>query len=195
MDNKLKIINHLAKNHSREFTMHELSSILKIPYATFHRTVAQIEDLLIIKSIGKSKVLSLNKSNGILKSYLAISSEEKKKEFLENSPIIRKISQETASDSIFLLFGSYAKGQQTKDSDIDLMIINKDGKKEASFSKYELLFRKRINPMFFTKNEFKAMLKDKEQNVAKQALENHIVLANPEMFWEAVLDGIRQRAV
>ena len=66
------------------------------------------------------------------------------------------------------------------------MIINKDGKKSISFSKYEVIFKLKINPIFITKKEFKLMLKDKEENVGKQALYNHIILNNPEAFWECV---------
>ena len=35
------------------------------------------------------------------------------------------------------------------------------GKKDLSFSKYELLFKKKINPIFINVKEFKNMLKDK----------------------------------
>ena len=34
------------------------------------------------------------------------------------------------------------------------------------------------------------MLKEKEENVGKQVLKNHIILNNPEHFWEMVLNGI-----
>jgi hypothetical protein len=34
------------------------------------------------------------------------------------------------------------------------------------------------------------MLKDKEENVGKQALYSHIILNNPEAFWECVFNGI-----
>ena len=89
-----------------------------------------------------------------------------------------------------VLFGSYAKNTQVKTSDIDLLVINKDGKRSISFSKYELLFKKKINPIFITKQEFKLMLKDKEENVGRQALKNHITLNNSEKFWGVVLDSI-----
>ena len=63
-------------------------------------------------------------------------------------------------------------------------------KKNVSFTKYELLFKVKINPNFITKKEFKLMLKDKEENVGKQALYNNIILNNPEGFWECVFNGV-----
>lgn len=190
MDNKLKIINFLGKNGTQLYTMHELSKLLKIPYATFYRVIQNMTQLLIIKTIGKAKTLQLNKNNSIIKAYLTISSDEEKKEFLLIQPIINKIQQELNTNNIILLFGSYAKKKETEKSDIDLLIINKDGSKNISFSKYELLFKKKINPIFITKKEFELMLKDQEENVGKQALKNHIILSNPEKFWECVLDAI-----
>lgn len=186
MDNKLKIINYLGKNINNSFTMHNLSKLTNIPYATFYRTIQDFNDLFSIKEIGKAKVISL-KITKLTKSYLIISSEEEKKEFLKKQPIINKITSEINTEEIILLFGSYAKGTQTTHSDIDLLIINKEGNKSISFSKYETLFNKKINPIFVTKTEFKQMLNEKDENVGKQALKNHIVLNNQEKFWELVL--------
>src|SRR3989338_10738570 len=179
MDNNLKIISFLGKNIGKSYTMHELSRLLKIPYATFHRTIAQMADLVLAERFGNSRALRINPANPVIESYLAIASEDEKKEYLKNQPIIRKIASETSTKDIILLFGSYAKHTQAEKSDIDLLIINKDGKRTLPFSKYELLFKKKINPIFITKKEFKLMLKDKEENVGKQALKNHIILNNP----------------
>lgn len=190
MDNKLKIINYLGKNRGKKFTMHELSNILNIPYATFHRAISKVPDLILKEKAGKASLLAIKASNPIIKPYLAIASEEEKKEYLKKHPIINKIVQEINTKSIILLFGSYAKGQQSEKSDIDLMIINRNGAKDVSFSKYELLFKKKINPIFITEQEFKEMLKENEENVGKQALLNHILLNNPERFWGLVINGI-----
>jgi len=190
MDNRLKIINFLGKNPDRFYTMNELSKLLKIPYATFYRTVQQMEDILIIDAVGKAKTVQLNTEHPIARAHLTVASYEEKKEYLKNQPIIRKISNELAINEIIILFGSYAKGNPTEKSDIDLLIINKDGKKTISFSKYELLYKKKINPIFVTKKEFSAMLLAHDENIGKQALHNHIILNNPEGFWGCALNAV-----
>jgi predicted nucleotidyltransferase len=190
MDNNLKIISYLGKNMDEAFTMHRLSSLTKIPYATFHRTIKEMNELLIIKQVGKSKTLELNLANKELKAYLTIASGQERREYLKHNIIIRKLTAELSTDDIVILFGSYASSKNTEKSDIDMMIINHDGKKTISFSKYELLFKKKINPIFITRKEFELMLKDKEENVGKQALKDHIILNNAEEFWSGVLGAI-----
>lgn len=190
MDNKLKIINYLGKNYNRRFTMHELSKRVSIPYASFHRTVQGMKDVLNVEIVGKSKTISLKINNPIVKAHLTVSSDEERKEFLQKQPVIRKIAAELNTADIVLLFGSYAKNKETEKSDIDLLIINKGGAKSISFSRYELLFKKKINPIFITLKEFKEMLKDNEENIGKQALQNHIVLNNPERFWGLILNDL-----
>jgi len=190
MDNILKIINYLGKHIYTEFTMHELSRILKIPYATFYRTIMKNKDLLIINKVGKSKTITLNTKNPIIQSYLTIASDEEKKEYIKKKHIIRIISKEIKAKDIVLLFGSYAKGEEREKSDIDMMVINKSGERTISFSQHETLFRREINPMFIKEREFIMMLKEEDENVGKQALKDHIILNNPKRFWEVVLNAI-----
>lgn len=190
MDNELKIINYLGKQLGKRFTMHELSKLVGTPYASFYRTVQRMNDVLDVEVVGKSKVVCLKTKNPIIKAHLTVSSDEERKEFLQKQPVMRKIAGELETDDVIILFGSYAKGKETEKSDIDLLIINKDGKKSLSFAKYEVLFKKKINSIFITAKEFKKMLQDKDENVGKQALKNHVILNNPEWFWGLVLNGI-----
>lgn len=189
MDTSLKIINYLGKHIGDSFTMHGLSKAIRIPYATFHRTIQKMDNIININVVGQSKTISLNRDNTAIKSYLVISSEEEKKQFLNKQPVLNKITSELRVKDIVILFGSYAKGTQKEDSDIDLLIINKKGDKSISFSKYEILYKVKIHPLFITKQEFVYMLHEDMENVGKQALKEHIILQNPENFWGCVLDG------
>jgi len=170
--------------------MHELSNLVGIPYASFYRTIQRMEDILDIEIVGKSKTICLKTRNPVIKAHLSISSDEERKEFIKKKPIIKKIANELNTIEVVILFGSYANGKETERSDIDLLIINKDGEKTIHFSKYEILFKKKINPIFITALEFKKMLQDKGENVGKQVLKNHVILNNPELFWKLVLNGI-----
>ena len=190
MDNELKIVSYLGKHLFESFTLHQLSILLSMPYASFYRTIPKLESLVTLKEVGRAKTVTLNLENPLLKSYLAIAEDQEAKEYLKKVPIIQKIAAEMQSKEVVLLFGSYAKYEQTEKSDIDLLVINKKGSRSLSFSKYELLYKKKINPIFLAEVEFKMMLREAGENVGKQALKSHIVLNGPQGFWELVLDGL-----
>ncbi len=174
------------------YTMHELSKTLHIPYASFHRTVQDMKDLLTVKAVGRAKTLQLRKDNAVLASHLAVASDEARKAFLKKHKLMRWLVHDMkATNEIVLLFGSYASGRAHGKSDVDILVINQKGNKTVHFGMFERLYKKTVNPMFFTRAEFKGMLRDEEENVGKQALKNHIVLNNPEAFWRLVLDAVR----
>jgi predicted nucleotidyltransferase len=165
--------------------------ITNIPYSTAYRTVKRFPTLLNSRTVGKAELIQLNISNKIIINYLAISSNNERLIFLEKNKLISKIDSKLQDKNIVLLFGSYAKGKQTKYSDIDLLIINKKGEKDISFKNEELLFNIKINPIFITKKEFKLMLRDKEENVGKQVLKDHIILKGFNDFWEEVINDVQ----
>lgn len=188
MDNKLKILEFLARHRDDRFTMHELSRLISIPYATFFRATSKMNELIIKNKVGKATTIQINLENPIVKHYLIIASEQKAKDLAENHPLFKKIRTEVPkNDYSLILFGSYATGKQTKTSDIDLLIINKKGEKKPSFSKYETIFKVTINPIYVTEKEFKIMLMESGENIGKQALKDHIILYNPELFWNLVI--------
>lgn len=191
MDNTARIINQLGKHPTEAYTMHELSKILHIPYATFYRTVQRINDLINITPVGKAKTITL-KNNDITHAQLTIASHEEKKAHIKSNRLIKHLNEELPqTKDIILLFGSYAKGKETPQSDIDIMIINKKGESDLQLPKFTLLHDKEVNIMTFTEKEYASMLKGEEENVGKQALKGHIVLNNPKRFWELVLNALR----
>ena len=148
----------------------------------------KIEHLTKQIKVGKATAVQIDTANPIVVHYLIIASEQKARQFEEKNPMFKKIRNELAKkDYAVVLFGSYAQGKQTKRSDIDLLIINKKGNREPSFSKYETLFGININPIYITNTEFSKMLQEKDENVGKQALKENVILSNPELFWNLVI--------
>ena len=187
MDNLLKLVYTLGKNMHHEITLRQLSIDAKVPYTTTHRTITQNKSLFLINQKGNIKLCSLNKSDPITKNYLILSERAQANKFKDKNPqfkvLMRKLPKE---DYTLILFGSRADETHRKKSDIDLCIINKDGKKKVSFSQFELLFKLEINPLFFTKKEFKTMVREQEHNVAKEILKKHIILYGEEYFWNLI---------
>ena len=184
MDNLLKLIQTLGKNLHNQIPIRQLSKESKIPYTTTHRLIKNNKEIFIINQKGNIKLCSLNLKDNITKNYLILSERKEAESFFNKNPEFKVLKKELPKgDYSLILFGSRAEGKQREKSDIDLCIINKDGKKNIKFSKFELLFKLEINPIYLKDQEFKQMLKEEEQNLAKEIIKKHIILYGEEYFW------------
>ena len=191
MNNLSKICWILGKNISLELSIREISQKAAVPYTTAYRLINKNKELFKIREQAGVKFCSLKLEDKIIKNYLAIAEREKTEEHLKKYPELFQLKKNLPiGDYTLILFGSRASEKQREKSDVDLCIINKDGKKNINFSSFETLYRLEVNPIFFTKREFIQMLKEKEVNVGKEILKNHIILYNENYFWEVVWNAI-----
>lgn len=190
MDNLLKLVWTLGKNINNEIPIRQLSKESKIPYTTTHRLVKNNKNLFNIVQKGNIKLVSLNLKDSITKNYLILSERNESDSFLKKEPEFRVLKEEAPKwDYSLILFGSRAEGKGREKSDIDLCIINKDGKKNINFSKFELLFKVEINTIYLSNKEFRYMLKEQEQNLAKEIIKKHIILYGEEYFWSLIWEN------
>ena len=198
MENRDKLFSYFGLNINESRTIRQISLDIKVPHATLSRLIKKLkkENLISTKNVGKSIVCSLNKNNSITKQYLVLASESYKNYFLGKKPLTRKINDILKDSNSYsaILFGSYAASKEQKHSDIDLAFIS-NSKQKMKNLQYELkaieqIYDVEINTMIFTENQFKDMLKAKQENVGKQILKNHVILHNPELFWNIVYGAL-----
>lgn len=192
MDNLLKLIYALGKNLNNEITIRQLSKDSRVPYTTAHRLIKNNKEIFTINQKGNIKLCSLNLNDNITKTYLILSERKEADLFLRKHAQFKVLKKELPKgDYSLLLFGSRAEGKNREKSDVDLCVVNKDGRKNIKFSKFELLFKLEINSIFLSNKEFKEMLKEKEQNIAKEIIKKHIILHGEEYFWNLVwINGV-----
>lgn len=194
MDNLLKLMQTLGKNLANEVTIRQLSKESKIPYTTAHRLIKNNKEAFIINQKGNIKLCALNLKDSITKNYLILSERKEADSFFKKQPQFKVLKRELPKgDYSLILFGSRAEGKGREKSDVDLCIINKDGKKNISFSKFELLFKLEVNPIYLSNKEFKQMLKEEEQNLAKEIIKKHIILYGEEYFWNLIWNSKNHR--
>jgi len=194
-----RLFSYFGTRIAEEKTIRQISIEASIPYMTLSRIVKKMEKMNMLKTrkAGKSILCKLNISNQLTKQYLIIASESSKNQIIEKKPIIRKIAESItdAKDISAVLFGSYAEGKEQRHSDIDLAFIT-DKKSDAKniqdcLKAIEQIHEIEINTLTFTKRQFKDMLTAKEENVGKQILNKHIILCNPELFWNIVYGALQ----
>lgn len=106
--------------------------------------------------------------------------------FLDENPKVKEISSKTSSffSGVVLVFGSYAKGSQKKDSDLDLFIA---GEYDASKLKQAArLYGIEVNVKHMSQENFRKALKENDIFI-KEVVSDHIILRGTEEYLDFVL--------
>ncbi len=191
MRNKdVMIIKYLIENKNEELNILKISKELRMDYKNVHSTVKRLEKELLIKleSFGQSSRVTL-----ISQVHPLIFEAEynRRKEILKdkNLAVMLNDFKNVLKSKCYtlLIFGSYAKKTQTKNSDIDLMFIVPDGKEEL-FEKDVYRAAKSlplpIHHLVFSEKQFLEMADAKKSNVGQEALKNNIILYGIETYYE-----------
>tara|TARA_Y100000310_G_C20539866_1_gene742688 strand:+ start:335 stop:868 length:534 start_codon:yes stop_codon:yes gene_type:complete len=170
---KMEIIRNLLReeNHARE-----IAKNLKINHMMINRKLAELrkENIVDFDIKGKNKVYFLKKS--LEAEIFKIAMEEYfLMKTLDKYPKLRKIIEKVRNErkiKLAILFGSYAKQNPGKDSDIDIFIESKDRNVKRDIEQ--------IN----SKINVKLGEYDKNNNLIKEIDKNHIIIKGFEEYYE-----------
>ncbi|MGD0644642.1 MAG: nucleotidyltransferase domain-containing protein [Candidatus Bathyarchaeia archaeon] len=157
------------------------SHVALLPY------LKQLESLKILNSekVGRNKQYRLGKDNILIKHYLTITEELATINYLESNFLIKKLCEHLNNIDLsnpLILFGSYAKGYATEESDIDLLSIGKLSENHLNhIKKFEATFGKKVNIKTVTPENFDGALQTGDILI-KEVIASHIVLCNPDPF-------------
>ena len=169
--NRIKIISFLFFEKTETY-LREISKELKISPSAVKREIENLEIMGIIKK-QKNKII-LNEKSNIL--------EELKNIFIKTDFIVypvKKIINKLNKIKFALIFGSFAKGKYSGDSDIDLLIIGEI----KSFDLYKKIrpiedeITREINPVVWTIDNLK---KQKNSGFVKEVFANKIIMIKGE---------------
>ena len=186
-DYKLKIISLYKSDYIEEYHVREMAKLIGTSHVTLlpHLKDLEEEKILISEKKGRNKVYTLNFDNILAKEYLIMAEKYHSLCYLEGNFLIKKITQELQKlnlNSLILLFGSYAKGTETKVSDIDLFILEKPGQKtKEDIKNIGIIYGKEINIKSVSYKNFNKTLKNKDTLIL-EIIKNHITLQNSEIF-------------
>ena len=190
---EVEIIKLLLENKAEKLSISQIARFLKKDYKNIHNQITRLVKQQIIKLDqfgGSYQVILSNKIHPLIfeAEYL------RRRELLKNKDIAIMLETFKSLHSklyIFLLFGSYAKKNQTKHSDIDLMCIVSDKaeeKMEKEINNIVHTLPLKIHMNIFKESDFKAMARSKEMTVGSEAIKNNIILYNIESYYEMLND-------
>jgi predicted nucleotidyltransferase len=118
---QLKVLSHFFDNPTEEFYLRELGRLLKISPMTVKRALDDlVDDMLIIKEEKKNQILYRANMESQAFMFAKISYNLA---WLEENEVVKYLLEKVTGISSIILYGSYAKGENDKHSDLDLLII------------------------------------------------------------------------
>lgn len=185
-ENTLQVLSLFTNDFSREYYIREVEKLLKISPRTAQLILEDLEDKGIIESKTKGKIKTYRiKLSEFTKRYLIFVEQYKAIAFLEKHLMIKEIVEKITPTikGIGIIFGSYVKGIEKKESDLDIFIAGNYDKEEI----------KRVSKNLGIEVSVKCYpLKTFEKNInkdilLKEILKNHIVFVSVEQFIQKVL--------
>ncbi len=186
MKTELKIIRNFIENRKPK-TIREIAQQIKADYKITHTAVQRLVEKRILKAetVGKSSLCELDKQRYSVEVYEA--ENERRDDILKNGNIKQLYKEITSKIDtgffVLLLFGSYAKGRQTRTSDIDLLFISNKKNFEDRVSSILSLLPLKTHALTFTEEEFIRMKDAKKPNVVHEAIEHNIILYGIEAYY------------
>jgi len=196
---QLKLFEPLTRNLLKEYTIKEIkeSSGEKSNNAiTLALKKFKEENIVKERRVGRSLLYTLNTDNEIVFNYIQFINTQK----IPKSALraIERIKEEVEKHTSFfsiIIFGSYAIGKQTKDSDLDVAVfIEENGRRkeiESAIKSSELKTPLDIHGHVISKDEFLEMLKIDKENLGKQIARKHLSIYNSLIFYSLLKKGIK----
>ncbi len=186
----LKILRLYASDYKKSFHMREIARKTSVDVKTIQLQLQRLEKSNVVSSTrkGKNKEFSL-KRDVITHYYMVMAECFVTAVFIQKNFLIKKILAELTSyvDGTLVLFGSYANGTFTKQSDIDLFIVGDKKIDTKIVLNLSDMINKDINIKYANKQQFLNNLSNNDP-LAKEVVLKHIILKGADnfcqMMWE-----------
>lgn len=185
-DMDLRILSLFTKGYDKEHYIREVEKLLKVSSRTALVTLAKLENKGILESKikGKNKTYTINRSS-LSREYILLTEQYKKIQFLEKNHLVKEVLEKTDEfmQGMVILFGSYAKGIEKEESDLDLFIVGNydENKTEEVGKKYGIDINIKSYPMDILEKEIS------DDILLREIIENHIIIKDIEGFVRRIL--------
>ena len=184
LNNQVKVFEEFLRDFKAELTGSFIAKKKKLNQKTTANFLNKLEREAILKSKkqGKNRLYSLNLENReIVKNFIIAVEHLRAINFYKNNLLIKEISEKIQDQikGIAIIFGSYAKGIQKQDSDLDILIIGKCNEKEIN--KTSRTYKIEISLKIYTTLKYDIL--------TKEVIKDHIIIENAEQFIWEILNG------
>lgn len=178
------ILRELIENVSEKLSIRKISKIRKINYKSAYNAILALEKqgIITLERIGNITLCSFNKKFNPLVFSVEY---QRREELLKNKNLkgIYSRLKEIKIPYIALLFGSYARGTFTKNSDIDILFIISNNSQETEIKNTINLIPLKIHQTIITYKDFIQMAKSKEFSVVSETVKYNKILIGIEEYY------------
>lgn len=174
---KIRIIRLFFRYQGKEFTEREIADLIRMSPNTVNLALREIRktNILLFRKIGRAHAFKLNQDSALYAHVRSIMEAEKSVEESMLSAIRRAVKGCLSC----VVFGSFARGEEDFDSDLDLLVIVED--KESIRGALEKLrmevsrsFSTEVSTVVLTPDELK---RKKNERFLKEAAKEGIVVS------------------
>jgi len=175
----LQVLQPLLSDYSSSVIGRELDKKIPLSQKGISLALNELESMGVLKSLkrGNQKVFSLNKDNSEILDYIHILELHRKLRFLQTNRVLSNIVR--ADKRITSIFGSYARGNNKPDSDLDIFIVGKREKED--YDTKAMSFDMDVSIKYTSEREFRELL-IKKNPLISEIVHNHIILSGFEKF-------------
>lgn len=176
--NEQKVIALYLGNYQARFYLRQISKLTKLPLRTCQNTLALLEKnkIFLGKQEGKNKYFALNGDNFQVKLQLLQAEISQTEIFLEKYPLIKTFLKSVIHNVPLIVFGSFARFEADKESDLDLLVISK---KEVKLPFHLLPIK--VHQLNLSEKAF-AEASAGQEPILQEIKKNHIILNNHSFF-------------
>lgn len=191
---ELLILRFFMEHGGESFSIRDVSLQLSISYKVAYEIIMRLVDegLLLLEKKGNSNICTFSfKFNDKVFQVEMM----RKQDLLKNKTIQVIDSHLKDVESVFfisLLFGSYAKGNPNKQSDIDICIICDDKTVMKKIREILSVLPLSLHLVEFTSKEVLLMIDTRKDNVFKQIILSSIILTGFEDYYRLLNHGFSQ---
>ena len=184
LNNQILIFEEFLRDFNSRLTGSFIAKKKNLNQKTVSNYLNKLEKEHILKSKiqGKNKLYFLNLDNKeIIKNFIIAVEHLRTINFYKKNILIKEITGKIQPNikGIAVIFGSYAKNTQKKDSDLDILLIGKCNEKEIN--KISKIYKIEINLKIYPRLE--------QDILTKEVIKDHIIIRNVEQFIGEILNG------
>jgi len=185
-EHDLMVLALYSSGYDREYYIREICNHIPISHGTAQTILTRLEDKRVLASSqrGRTRLFRIKRGE-VSTHYFMMAEIYKKIRFMEEKPYISELLNKVSgfTRGTTLLFGSYAKGTDTGESDIDIFVAGSYDEREVT--KLGEVYDVDINVKAYPDTAFDA--KGRSDPLVIEVRKNHIVWKNTESFVRDVM--------